>query len=108
MGPIRILLADDHPLIRSGMENMLQDVGDLDIVGEAENGEEAVIKTGELSPDVLIIDISIPKLSGIEATKIIKQKFPKTRILALSMHEDEEYVTQGAQIRGKWLSSQVL
>lgn len=94
MAPIRILLADDHPLIRSGMQTLLQGVEGLEIVGEAEDGEEAVIKTGELSPDVLIIDISMPKLSGIEATKIIKQKFPKTRILALSMHEDEEYVTQ--------------
>ena len=94
MKRIRILLADDHPLVRSGMEALLQGVGDLDIVGEAENGEEAVVKTGELSPDVLIIDISMPKLSGIEATKIIKQRFPKTRILALSMHEHEEYVIQ--------------
>ena len=94
MESIKILLAADHPLVRSSLETLLQCFEGLDIVGEAENGQETVEKTGELSPDVAIIDSSMPKLSGIEATKIITKEFPNTRVLALCMHGDEEHVIQ--------------
>lgn len=74
--------------------NLLEGMKDLVIVGEAENGEEAIEKTRELSPDVLIIDLSMPKVSGIEATSIITKTFPDTRVLVLTMHENEEYIYQ--------------
>lgn len=94
MKKIKILIADDHPFIRSGILTMLQKVKDFEIVGEAEDGEQAIEKTEELSPEVVIIDISMPKLTGIEATKVIKERFPETKMLVLSMHEDEQYVLE--------------
>ena len=94
MDKIRVLLADDHTLIRSGIATLLQNAKDFQVVGEAEDGEEAVRKTGELKPTVVILDLSMPKLSGIEATKQIRQKFPQVNVLVLTMHENEEYVYQ--------------
>lgn len=94
MDKIRVLLADDHTLIRSGIATLLQSSKDILIVGEAADGEEAVRQTGELRPDVVVIDLSMPKLSGIEATKILKRKYPEANVLVLTMHENEEYVFQ--------------
>lgn len=94
MDKIRILLADDHALIRSGIATLLQSSADFSIIGEAKDGEEAIQKAKELNPDVIVIDLSMPKLSGIEATKIIKKKYPHIRVLVLTMHENEEYVYQ--------------
>lgn len=94
MNKITILIADDHTLIRSGIATLLQSNKDFAIVGEAEDGEDAVHKTGELRPMVVVIDLSMPKLSGIEATKIIKKRYPETNVLVLTMHENEEYVYQ--------------
>lgn len=94
MSKITILLADDHTLIRSGIATLLQSNKDFVIVGEAEDGEDAVHKTGELRPMVIVIDLSMPKLSGIEATKIIKKRYPETNVLVLTIHENEEYVYQ--------------
>jgi two-component system response regulator NreC len=94
MDKIRILLADDHTMVRSGIVTLLQNIKEFAIVGEAEDGEDAVHKTGELRPTVVVIDLSMPKLSGIEATKIIKKRYPETNVLVLTMHENEEYVYQ--------------
>ena len=94
MDKIRVLLADDHTLIRSGIATLLQTNKDFLVVGEAEDGEEAVRKTGELKPTVVVLDLSMPKLSGIEATKQIKKKYPEVNVLVLTMHENEEYVYQ--------------
>lgn len=94
MDKIRILLADDHTMIRSGIATLLQSIKEFSIVGEAEDGEDAVHKTSELRPTVVVIDLSMPKLSGIEATKIIKKRYPETNVLVLTMHENEEYVYQ--------------
>jgi two-component system, NarL family, response regulator NreC len=94
MDKIRVLLADDHTLIRSGIATLLQSNKDFVVVGEAEDGEEAVRKTGELKPTVVVMDLSMPKLSGIEATKQIKKKYPEVNVLVLTMHENEEYVYQ--------------
>jgi two-component system response regulator NreC len=94
MDKIRVLLADDHTLIRSGIATLLQSYKDFLVVGEAEDGEEAVRKTGELNPTVVVLDLSMPKLSGIEATKQIKTKHPEVNVLVLTMHENEEYVYQ--------------
>ena len=94
MDKIRILLADDHTLIRNGISTLLQSYQDLEVVGEAEDGVEAVRKTKEIKPDVVVIDVSMPKLSGIDATKAIKKEHPEIHVLVLTMHENEEYVYQ--------------
>jgi two-component system response regulator NreC len=91
---IRIVIADDHSLIRKGLMNLLEGLKEFTFVGEAENGEEAIEKTVQLRPDVLIIDLSMPKVSGIEATTIITKRVPETRVLVLTMHENEAYVYQ--------------
>jgi DNA-binding NarL/FixJ family response regulator len=91
---IRIVLADDHTLIRSGIKMLLSAAPDISIVGEASNGEEAIQCTRQLKPDVIVIDLSMPKMSGIDAVKIIRKKFPETKVLVLTMHEKEEYVMQ--------------
>ncbi len=94
MEKIRVLLADDHELVRTGLVKLLESYKDLVIVGEAGDGVEAVDKTKKLNPDVLVIDLSMPNLSGIEATKIIRKDCPRVAVLVLTMHQKEEYVYQ--------------
>ena len=94
MDKIRIVLADDHELVRSGLIKLLETYKDLLIVGEAGDGLEAVEQTKKLNPDVLIIDLSMPNLSGIEATKIVRKECPNVAVLVLTMHQNEEYVYQ--------------
>ena len=94
MDKIQILLADDHPLVRSGLIKLLEPYKEFIIVGEAGDGEEAVAMTKKLEPDVVVIDLSMPKLSGVEATKLIRKNFPSTKVLVLTMHDNEEYVYQ--------------
>lgn len=89
---IRIMLADDHTIVRQGLARLLNDQPDLKIVGEAVNGRTAVDKTLELKPDVVIMDIAMPQMNGIEAAKRIKKKLPKTKILILSMYSHEHYI----------------
>ena len=90
----KLLIADDHHLVRSGLINLLEPIADFTVVGEAEDGEDAVEKAGMLRPDVVILDISMPKLSGTEAAKQILKKYPEVKVLVLTMHENEEYVYQ--------------
>lgn len=87
--PIRILIADDHGLIRAGLHALLDVNPDFSVVGEAEDGLVVLRKTAELQPDIVLMDIHMPGLSGIEATRRIKEISPKTRVLALTVHEDE-------------------
>jgi DNA-binding NarL/FixJ family response regulator len=94
MNKIRILLADDHPLVRSGLIKLLEPFKEFIIIGEASDGEEAVAMTKKLGPDVVVIDLSMPKLSGVEATKIIRKNFPSAKVLVLTMYDNEEYVYQ--------------
>lgn len=94
MNKIRILLADDHPLVRSGLIKLLEPYKEFIVVGEASDGEEAIAMTKKLEPDIVIIDLSMPKLSGVEATKIIQKNNPSTKVLVLTMHDSEEYVYQ--------------
>ncbi len=94
MKKTKILVVDDHPLVRFGVINQLKSCDDYVVVGEAEDGEDAIAKTKALTPDLVIMDIFMPGLSGIEATKLIKKKYPDTKILILTGFENEDYVYQ--------------
>lgn len=89
--PIRLLLADDHAVVRSGLRLLLESQPDMAIIGEAETGEEAVRRTAELRPDVVLMDIEMPGINGIEATRRIKGQSPVMAALALTMYEDDQY-----------------
>jgi NarL family two-component system response regulator LiaR len=89
---IRIAVVDDHPLLRQALRNVLEKQDDFEIVAEGRDGEEAVIIAGELLPDIIIMDISMPNLNGLEATKQIKEKFPDIGILALTVHSDSAHI----------------
>ncbi len=88
----RVLLADDHKILRQGLRTLLEQEKDIQIVGEADNGRSSVKLTGELAPDVVIMDVAMPDLNGIDATRRITEADPRTRVLALSMHSDGRYV----------------
>jgi DNA-binding NarL/FixJ family response regulator len=90
----RILIADDHDVVRGGLKMLLRSHADFSVVAEASDGEEAVRMVDKHRPDVVILDISMPKLDGIEATKIIKKRHPEIHILILSVHQNEEYAHQ--------------
>lgn len=98
---IKILICDDHPLIRTGIKNMLERIKGFNVIGEAENGQESIEMVKQLSPDVVIMDVSMPKMSGIEACRIISKTFPATKVLMLTMHENEEYVLKGFESGAK-------
>ena len=89
-GPVRIVLADDHTIVREGLIQILKKDEQFDIVGEAADGETAVALADELKPDVVLMDISMPGIGGIEATRLIKQAHPEIQVIALSMHEESE------------------
>lgn len=89
---IRVLLVDDHTILREGIRSLLAEHEHLQVVGEASDGREAVEKVEELQPDVVLMDISMPELNGIQATKAIKERSPDTKILILTMHDEEGYI----------------
>jgi two-component system response regulator NreC len=91
-GKIRVLLADDHTLIRQGLRSLLEKEADIKVIGEARNGREAVHQVAALKPDVVIMDISMPRLNGFEATQRIAGESPGTRIIALTVHTEEHHV----------------
>jgi NarL family two-component system response regulator LiaR len=92
MSGIRVLLAEDHVITRQGMRRLLEEESDLTVIGEAGDGEEAVLMTTEMQPDVIIMDIAMPKLNGLEATRQIKLLHPTSAVLILSAYDDDEYV----------------
>ena len=94
MGRIRILLADDHTLVRQGLRKLLEERPDWEVIAEAGDGREAVRLAEQHKPDVAILDVAMPLLNGIEATRQITKRVPGTHVLVLSMHADEAYVTQ--------------
>ena len=91
---LRILLADDHKITRQGLRSLLEQQADMEVVAEAEEGRTAVRLAKELSPDVVIMDVSMPDLNGIEATRQIVNRSPTTRVVALSMHSDTLFVSE--------------
>jgi two-component system, NarL family, response regulator NreC len=89
---VKLLIADDHAVLRAGLKLLLNSEPDMEVVGEAANGLDAVRMVGELNPDILLLDISMPGLSGQAALRIIKDEHPEVKVLVVSMHEDESYV----------------
>ena len=94
MGRVRILLADDHTVVRQGLRKLLEERPDWEVIAEAGDGREAVRLAEQQKPEVAILDVAMPLLNGIEATRQITKRVPATRVLVLSMHADEAYVTQ--------------
>jgi DNA-binding NarL/FixJ family response regulator len=90
--PIRILVAEDHPLFRKGVISLLSSVPDFEVVGEASTGEEAVARAAQLQPDVVLMDLQMPEVNGIEATRRILQESPSVRILVVTLFEDDDSV----------------
>jgi two-component system, NarL family, response regulator LiaR len=90
--PIRILLADDHVMLRQGTAELLRREADIEVVGEAVNGEEAVSLANLTQPDIVVMDIRMPVLSGIEATRIIRESLPQVQVLVLTAHDDDQYI----------------
>jgi DNA-binding NarL/FixJ family response regulator len=92
MNKIRVLVVDDHPIVREGICALLAVVGDIEVVGEAANGSEAIDMTRELQPDVVLMDIAMPIMGGLEATRRICREFPRIKVLILTQYDDKEYV----------------
>jgi RNA polymerase sigma factor (sigma-70 family) len=91
---IRVLLAEDHTIVRKGLRSLLEDSEDIKVIAEASDGREAVSLCNSLMPDVVVMDISMPLLNGLEATRQIKETRPETGVVMLTIHEDEEYIFQ--------------
>ena len=91
MSAITIILADDHVMVRSALRMLLEAHSDMEIVGEAENGREAITLTQSLQPDIVLMDVQMPEMNGIEATRTLHKTVPDTAVLALTMYEDEQY-----------------
>jgi len=97
LGPIRILIADDHTLVRESLVGLLQAEGDVQVVAQAADGVETVEKALATRPDIVVTDLSMPRLSGIEVVRRLKEALPNTRVLVLTMHQEDEYVLQAVR-----------
>ena len=94
MGNIKVLVADDHTILRQGIKALLDNQAGIEVIGEAKDGREALALVERLLPDVILMDIGMPGLNGLEATRRIKKKFPGIKVLVLTMYTNEEYVFQ--------------
>ena len=91
---LRVLIVDDHTLVRAGLKALLEPAAGIDVAGEAEDGLAALDQVRALRPDVVLMDIAMPKMAGVEATRRIKEEFPDVQVLALTVHDNEEYLFQ--------------
>jgi DNA-binding NarL/FixJ family response regulator len=94
MKKLRILLADDHNIVREGLKLLINSQPDMQVVGEAANGKEVLVKARDLKPDVVVMDLSMPELNGLQATERLKAELPEMKVVALTAHEDESYLRQ--------------
>jgi len=94
---IRVLIADDHPVVREGLSTMLSREQDIQVVGEAENGTEAIKKAGELQPDIILMDLRMPEVDGVEAMRQIKVKNPDMKFIVLTTYDNDEYIFKGIE-----------
>ncbi len=97
---IRVVVVDDHAILREGIRSLLERHGEIHVVGEAENGREALVMVGQLLPDVVLMDLSMPLMDGLEATRCIKERYPAVKVLILTQHDSREYVTSVLQAGG--------
>lgn len=98
MGELRVLLADDHAIVRQGLRALIESEGKARIIGEAADGREAVRLVEKLAPDLAIMDIGMPGLNGLEATRQLKERFPEVKVIILSMHSEDIYLYQALKI----------
>ncbi len=98
MKPYRIIVADDHPIIRHGIKKILSEKTDLEVIGEAADGQEALELLEKTQPDLMLLDIQMPRLSGLEAASVIKRRYPQVKVLILTMHKEEAYLRQAQEI----------
>ena len=94
MKKLRVLLADDHKIVREGLRLLINSQPDMQVVGEAANGNEVLVKARDLKPDVVVMDLSMPELNGLQATERLKAEHPGIKVVALTAHEDESYLRQ--------------
>jgi DNA-binding NarL/FixJ family response regulator len=97
----RIVIAEDHRILREGLKALLSDSDDIQVVGEAEDGIEAVRAVEKHHPDLILLDLAMPRMDGISAIKEIKSRYPETKILALTIHESEEFILETFRASGK-------
>ncbi|MDE3198040.1 MAG: response regulator transcription factor [Acidobacteriota bacterium] len=99
--PIKVLIADDHPLVRSGLKGLLERTGEFQVVAEAGDGYQAIERVMTCKPDVVLLDVGMPRLQGTDAAQALSEKFPAVRIIMLSMHSDEAYVLKALKAGAK-------
>ena len=105
MPPIKVLIIDDNPLFRQGIRWSLEDAADIEVIGEAENGQEAIKLTERLAPDVVLVDINLPGLNGLEVARVIKRREPRIGIIVLSVYEDDDQLFQAIKVGAAAYSS---
>jgi len=97
MEKIKVILADDHMVVRKGIKNLLEEESVIEVIGEVSNGQEALDAVEELKPDMVIMDIRMPTMNGLEATQKLSERSSATKVLVLSMHDDEDYILQSIE-----------
>ena len=99
-GPTRLAIVDDHELARESLRNMLTDEPDIEIVGEAANGRQALLLCSRLRPDLILMDVRMPEMDGLAATKEVKKRYPETSVMMLTMHENPDYLLEALKAGG--------